>query len=133
MSWEDVHYSLSGPRSTSLNDGNHDSNVETRSQVDNGFVESEEETEEKEDQRLASIKQRRKLGGYDSRIEQILDENPDLPILIVDAGKSLESGSRYIVYTIRTGVCRSIIGRGSLLTTAGPGSPTKIFRICITS
>jgi hypothetical protein len=47
---------------------------------------------------------RKKKGGYDSRIEQILYENPDLPILITDAGKSLESGGKYIVYTIRTGV-----------------------------
>lgn len=46
---------------------------------------------------------RRKPGGYDSRIEQILYENPELPILITDAGKSLETGGRYIVYTIRTG------------------------------
>lgn len=43
-------------------------------------------------------------GGYQSRIEQILYENPDLPIIITDAGKSLENGGRYIVYTIRTGV-----------------------------
>lgn len=27
-----------------------------------------------------------------------------MPIMITDAGKSLESGGRYIVYTIRTGV-----------------------------
>lgn len=47
---------------------------------------------------------RRKKGGYDSRIEQILYENPELPILVTDAGKSLESGGKYIVYTIRTGV-----------------------------
>ncbi|PFH56338.1 hypothetical protein XA68_16705 [Ophiocordyceps unilateralis] len=46
---------------------------------------------------------RRKPGGYNSRIEQILYENPDMPITITDAGKSLESGGRYIVYTIRTG------------------------------
>lgn len=46
---------------------------------------------------------RRKPGGYDSRIEQILYENPELPILITDAGKSMESGGKYIVYTIRTG------------------------------
>ena len=45
-----------------------------------------------------------KKGGYDSRIEQILYENPDLPILITDAGKSSESGGKYIVYTIKTGV-----------------------------
>ncbi|KAL8795295.1 MAG: hypothetical protein Q9195_002164 [Heterodermia aff. obscurata] len=48
----------------------------------------------------ASLK---KKGGYDSRIEQILYENPDLQIIITDAGKSHESGGSYIVYTIRTG------------------------------
>ena len=46
----------------------------------------------------------RKKGGYDSRIEQILYENPDLQIIITDAGKSHESGGSFIVYTIRTGV-----------------------------
>ncbi|KAJ4392219.1 Sorting nexin, cytoplasm-to-vacuole targeting pathway/endosomal sorting [Gnomoniopsis smithogilvyi] len=51
----------------------------------------------------AQLVPRRKPGGYDSRIEQILYENPALPILITDAGKSLESGGRHIVYTIRTG------------------------------
>lgn len=56
---------------------------------------------------------RKKKGGYDSRIEQILYENPDLPILIVDAGKSVESGGKYIVYTIRTGVSMpSLYGTG---------------------
>jgi hypothetical protein len=58
---------------------------------------------------------RRKKGGYDSRIEQILYENPDLPILITDAGKSLESGGKYIVYTIRTGVGRSDTGWRKML------------------
>ncbi|KAK1828427.1 mRNA capping enzyme alpha subunit-like protein [Podospora conica] len=46
---------------------------------------------------------RRKPGGYDSRVEQMLYENPEQPILITDAGKSTESSGRYIVYTIRTG------------------------------
>ncbi|KAI1637199.1 hypothetical protein F4809DRAFT_336426 [Biscogniauxia mediterranea] len=46
---------------------------------------------------------KRKPGGYDSRIEQILYENPELPILITEAGKSMENGGKYIVYTIRTG------------------------------
>lgn len=50
---------------------------------------------------------RTKPGGYDSRIEQILYENPELPILITDAGRSLENGGKYIVYSIRTGVCFS--------------------------
>ncbi|MCJ1228439.1 Sorting nexin, cytoplasm-to-vacuole targeting pathway/endosomal sorting [Toensbergia leucococca] len=45
----------------------------------------------------------KKRGGYDSRIEQILHENPDLQIIITDAGKNNESGGSYIVYTIRTG------------------------------
>ncbi|KAL1964942.1 hypothetical protein VTN77DRAFT_6295 [Rasamsonia byssochlamydoides] len=45
----------------------------------------------------------RKKGVYDSRIEQILYENPDLPILITDAGKNHEGGGSFIVYTIRTG------------------------------
>lgn len=47
---------------------------------------------------------KRKPGGYNSRIEQILYENPKMQIMITEAGKSLESGGRYIVYTIRTGV-----------------------------
>lgn len=52
----------------------------------------------------------RKKGGYDSRIEQILYEHPDLQIVITDAGKSHESGGSYIVYTIRTGVCCKWLG-----------------------
>ncbi|KAK2802058.1 CSN-associated deubiquitinating enzyme Ubp12 [Onygenales sp. PD_10] len=44
-----------------------------------------------------------KKGVYQSRIEQILSENPDLPILITHAGKNHESGGSFIVYTIRTG------------------------------
>jgi hypothetical protein len=45
-----------------------------------------------------------KKGGYSSRVEQILYENPDVPILITYAGKNSESGGNYIAYTIRTGV-----------------------------
>jgi len=45
-----------------------------------------------------------KRGGYESRVEQILYENPD-PILITYGGKNAESGGGYIVYTIQTGVC----------------------------
>ncbi|KAJ5195453.1 Sorting nexin-41 [Penicillium cinerascens] len=40
---------------------------------------------------------------YDSRIEQILYENPEMAILITDAGKNHEGGGSFIVYTIRTG------------------------------
>jgi len=41
-------------------------------------------------------------GGYDSRVQQLLYENPDLEIIITAAGKSSDGG--YIVYRIRTGV-----------------------------
>lgn len=60
--------------------------------------------DESDDQAHGELVPRRKPGGYDSRVEQMLYENPELPILITDAGKSSESGGRYIVYTIKTGV-----------------------------
>ena len=50
----------------------------------------------------------RKQGGYDSRIEQILYEHPELEIFITNAGKSNENGGGYIVYTIQTGVSSSL-------------------------
>ncbi|KAL2752659.1 hypothetical protein ACRALDRAFT_1052437 [Sodiomyces alcalophilus JCM 7366] len=64
---------------------------------------NEAESNDNEAYSAEEVAPRRKPGGYESRIEQILYENPDLPILITDAGKSAESGGRYIVYTIRTG------------------------------
>jgi hypothetical protein len=45
-----------------------------------------------------------KSGGYDSRAEQWLYENPDSPILISYAGKNVEGGGNWITYTIATGV-----------------------------
>lgn len=60
--------------------------------------------DEADDQAHGELVPRRKPGGYDSRIEQMLYENPELPILITEAGKSQESGGRFIVYTIKTGV-----------------------------
>lgn len=60
--------------------------------------------DEMDDQAHGELVPRRKPGGYDSRIEQMLYENPELPILITEAGKSQESGGRFIVYTIKTGV-----------------------------
>ncbi|KAK3718121.1 Sorting nexin, cytoplasm-to-vacuole targeting pathway/endosomal sorting [Vermiconidia calcicola] len=44
-----------------------------------------------------------KEGGYDSRIEQILYEHPDLDIQITHAGKNTEGGGGFITYTVRTG------------------------------
>lgn len=62
---------------------------------------SDDEEDNYAQQRSSQVS--RKKGGYDSRIEQILYEHPELQIVITDAGKSHESGGSYIVYTIRTG------------------------------
>lgn len=64
----------------------------------------------------------RKKGGYDSRIEQILYEHPELQIAITDAGKSAENGGSYIVYTIRTGVSMDCVGIVHLLGWVQQGS-----------
>ncbi|KIH92179.1 sorting nexin-41 [Sporothrix brasiliensis 5110] len=68
-------------------------------------VESDDDEEEEEAAAVShsELQPRRKPGGYDSRIEQLLYENPETPIYITDAGKSVENSGRYIVYTIRTG------------------------------
>lgn len=68
-----------------------------------------ESDEEAEAHAHGELVPRIKPGGYDSRIEQMLYENPELPILITDAGKSQESGGRYIVYTIKTAVRFTVI------------------------
>ena len=80
---------------------------------------SDEDDEEYPDQ---NHNMPRKKGGYDSRIEQILYENPELQIVITDAGMSHESGRSYIVYTIRTGACPSIHLRSPLADTKLTGS-----------
>ena len=59
--------------------------------------------EELDDERARGPKVQPKEGGYDSRIEQILYEHPELEIQIVYAGKNTEGGGGYITYTIRTG------------------------------
>lgn len=61
-----------------------------------------------------------KKGGYHSRIEQILYENPDLDIQIVHAGKNTEGGGSYITYTIRTGVRHgNFVPHAQILTLVG--------------
>lgn len=64
---------------------------------------SELSDEELDDPRPRDAKVQPKEGGYDSRIEQILYEHPDLEIQIVHAGKNTEGGGGFITYTIRTG------------------------------
>jgi hypothetical protein len=76
---------------------------------------------------------RTKPGGYDSRIEQMLYENPELPILITDAGKSQESGGRYIVYTIKTAVSLpcGYSARNIRLTFTGTCRASPLLRVCL--
>ncbi|EXJ64487.1 sorting nexin-41 [Cladophialophora yegresii CBS 114405] len=57
--------------------------------------------EEDDDETQAETGPSPPKGGYDSRVQQILYEQPDLEIVITDAGKSADGG--YIVYKIRTG------------------------------
>lgn len=65
---------------------------------------------EDDDDEQQNVPQKR--GGYNSRIEQLLYENPDLQIVITDAGKNMESGGSYIAYTIRTGVSLQLCNEG---------------------
>lgn len=74
-------------------------------------VDYNEESHEDRDQVIP------KKGGYDSRVEQWLYENPGSSILITYAGKNLEGGGSYIAYTINTGV-RTILENGSSTTNA---------------
>jgi hypothetical protein len=98
--WEHVEHGFAGPRTPSTISDHPEGESDLPAQ-------RYDDTSDGSDEEYGGSTQvaaRKKKGGYDSRIEQILYENPDLPILIVDAGKSVESGGKYIVYTIRTGV-----------------------------
>lgn len=98
--WDIVEHDFGGDRTPSTISENNDNVPEQRKlSYDTSEAGSDEDYGE-----ASQATRRQKKGGYDSRIEQILYENPELPILIVDAGKSSESGGKYIVYTIRTGV-----------------------------
>jgi hypothetical protein len=107
---EFVEHGYVGPRTPSTTDDNHHDTETDRAQH---YETSDVGTD---DEYGGPSPPKRKKGGYDSRIEQILYENPELPILIVDAGKSLESGGKYIVYTIRTGVRASSVCTALMLT-----------------
>ena len=96
-----------GPPSPSSDDEYRSQDFTSNRPTDYDHEDSDAEEDEEYSARVrGEIAPKKKKGGYDSRIEQILYENPELPILITDAGKSLESGGKYIVYTIRTGVSR---------------------------
>lgn len=60
-----------------------------------------------DDEEDEEYRRSRRERGYSSRIEQMLLENKNVPIVIADAGKNNEGSGGYIVYTIRTGVCKA--------------------------
>ncbi|KAG9855790.1 putative autophagy protein Atg20, partial [Aureobasidium melanogenum] len=74
---------------------------------DEPFGHDQQDSDHHDDDDDEDVSQSRRIepkkGGYHSRIEQILYENPDLEIQIVHAGKNTEGGGSYITYTIRTG------------------------------
>lgn len=98
--WDHADLDFAGPRTPSTVSDNPEGESDPQHR---GYEDADDGSDE-DYGGSTHVAPKKKKGGYDSRIEQILYENPDLPILIVDAGKSLESGGKYIVYTIRTGV-----------------------------
>ena len=98
--WFRIEHGYNGPQLSSTAGDSHEPEAQSRSQ----YQPDSSDGSDDEYGGAGLNAPKKKKHGYDSRIEQILYENPDLPILIVDAGKSLESGGKYIVYTIRTGV-----------------------------
>jgi len=109
--WDLVEQGYTGPRTPSTTS---DNNVEadTNSRPQHYEHDTSDGSSDNDYGGASQAAPKMKKGGYDSRIEQILYENPDLPILITDAGKSSESGGKYIVYTIRTGVSLQVLLRG---------------------
>lgn len=82
----------------------------------------------------------RREKGYSSRVELMLLENKDVPIVICDAGKNHEGSGGFIVYTIRTGVglpaqfLASVPqadekSGGGLCVRVGPRSASQVFRV----
>lgn len=87
-----AEHETSSTAAPGFDDNDNNDNVETFSNDDHA-----------DDDEEAFIQARRK--SYPSRVEQILDEDSDMPILITQATKNSDSGN-YIVYTIKTGVGR---------------------------
>jgi len=100
--WEIVDASFDAPETPStISDSNEPVAPAVQSREEHIEEDSDDDDLVRERGQLVP---QRKPGGYDSRIEQLLYEDPERPILIVEAGKSMEGGGRYIVYTIQTKV-----------------------------
>ena len=100
---EDIDWTLIGPN---LDDSTDPSSYSKPPDFEQSAGFQHDDTDSEEDYRSEALENSMpgpKPGGYAGRIEQILYESPNLPILITDAGKGSD-GTNYIVYTIRTGV-----------------------------
>jgi len=60
-----------------------------------------DDSEDEDDERYRQMGREK---GYSSRVEQLLLEDKNVPIVIADAGKNHEGSGGFIVYTICTGV-----------------------------
>jgi len=49
-----------------------------------------------------------KEGESCCRVDEILRKNPEMRIVITDAGKASDGGANFIAYTIEVGVCHSM-------------------------
>jgi len=103
--WDQLDHSFTGFHAPSANSPDL---IAQPQQYHNGSDDSDEEYG-------TSTQVAPRKGGYDSRIQQYLYEYPNHPIMIVDGGKSLEGGGKYIVYTIKTGVSLLVIFWGYYL------------------
>jgi hypothetical protein len=110
--WDQLDHSYTGPQTPSTD--SPESNTQPH-RYDNGSDGSDEEYG-----RSTQLPPRK--GGYDSRIQQYLYEYPHHPIMIIEGGKSVEGGGKYIVYTIRTGVCLRVFYSSFHLWYLGVGS-----------
>ena len=55
------------------------------------------------------VGQREKEGETCCKIDEILVKNPEMRIVISDAGKASDGGANFIAYTIEVGVCQSFV------------------------
>ncbi len=98
----DADWEVVGLHNTDITDPETPTNPPDLAQSDGYHHDTDESDDEYRSEALENSRPGPKPGGYSGRIEQILYENPNLPILITDAGKGSD-GTKYIVYTIRTG------------------------------
>ena len=74
----------------------------------------------------AVIESREKEGETCCKIDEIFRKNPEIRIVISDAGKASDGGANFIAYTIEVGVYHS-----SDCLISGIDFKTTVFRVCV--